>query len=521
MRPTEPARAVTLAWTAAGVLASLWYFGWLLQPGRAGAAVLFGLLLAADLFNGFHAFSFWLTSLRRPRDRPFEAPAAARVDVLIPTLDEPLEILARTVGAARRVRGAEVRVVVLDDGARPAVQRLARRLGADYLARPGSAGAKAGNLNAGLRETAVGGAPYVCVFDADHVPDPAFLERTLGYFVDARVGLVQTPQVYANAARGRLTHGAAQQQAVFFGPVCGGRDGWGSTFCCGTNFVARREALERTGGFPEDSVTEDIVLSAELVGLGYELAYVPEPLAVGLGPEDGRSYLAQQLRWATGCLDLLLRRPRLWRPLSWGQRWQYLVATSYWLAGWSVLVYLSLPAVRLLFGWQPVQDGSGAFAAHFLPYFLISIVNLARYTAGSYTLAGLAMTWGSFAIHVRATVRVVLGRPLGFAVTAKRALPGVPWGGFAANLAAVAVLLGACAGALAQGATPERVNNVAFALIDVLLVGAIVVFAAGQARATARAAAVPWPRAARLRPRPAPAHRTLPARHAADAQGVR
>lgn len=70
-------------------------------------------------------------------------------------------------------------------------------------------------------------------------------------------------------------------------------------FCCGTNVVFRRTALESVGGFPENSVTEDFELSVWFHEAGWRSSYVPEVLASGLGPEDLGSYVTQQHRWST------------------------------------------------------------------------------------------------------------------------------------------------------------------------------------------------------------------------------
>lgn len=487
-------RRVTALWALAGMAASVWYFGWLLHPDRVGVVWLFALLVAADLFNGAHAVSFWLTCLRRPRERPFALPSDARVDVLIPTYGEPLDVLERTLAAARAMDApGPVRLWLLDDAQRPEVAELALLAGAHYLARSERSGAKAGNLNHALAQTAAGGAELVAVFDADHAPRRGFLTHTLGWFTDPAVGLVQTPQVYANTAAGPLTRAAAEQQAIFFGPISRGRDGWGATFCCGTNFVARRTALEAVGGFPEDSVTEDIVLSARLSGQGWGLVYDPTPLADGLGPEDPRSYLRQQRRWAVGCLDLLLRRPGLLRGLPRTTRWQYLVATSYWLTGWTILLYLSLPVFRLVFGLPVITDPTGAFAVHFLPYFLIAVVGLGRVTDGAYTWRGLVLNWGSFAVHVQATLAVLRGRPGGFAVTSKRALSGTAWDLLWPNAAAAVVLLGVSAIALALEPSAAVLGNVSFAILGVALVTPIIVFARIQSRPPAPVEPTPAP----------------------------
>ena len=486
MNPLRFSRRITVLWSLAGVASMVWYFGWLLTAGVAGVPVLFGLLVLADAFNGFHALSFWATALRGPKERPFVPPPQdTRVDVLVPTYNEPAEILKRTVRAARRIRGAHVRVWLLDDGDRAEVADLARLLGVHYLAREDHQGAKSGNLNHALAATAPGGAPYVAVFDADHVPARGFLEQTLGYFADPDVALVQTPQVYANVEAGPLTRAAAEQQAIFFGPICVGKDGWDSAFCCGTNFVARRDRLEAVGNFPEDSITEDIVLSMRLIARGWSIAYLGRPLAWGLGPEDAGAYFGQQRRWAAGCLDLLLRRPGAWRGLSWAQRWQFTVATSYWLTGWTLLVYLSLPVVRLVFDAPVLVASANSFVVHFLPYFLLAIVSLGRFTIGAYSINGLALNWGCFWVHVRATVAVLAGRPGSFAVTPKHARPGVMWRVMTPNLVVAGVLLAACGYGLAQGVTPAVLGNVSFALLDAGLATLVVGFAVVQARRVA------------------------------------
>lgn len=225
---------------------------------------------------------------------------------------------------------------------------------------------------------------------------------------------------------------------------------------------------------------------------GWRLAYQPEPLADGLGPEDGRSYVSQQRRWATGCLELLFRRRALWWQLPRAQRWQYLVATSCWLSGWTILVYLALPFFALTLGWRPVSD-TGAFAVHFLPYFLAAVINLSRFTSGSYTLRGLAMNWGSFAIHIHSTIRAISGREHRFAVTAKRGASELPWALIVPNGTALVLLAGAIAAGARAGLTPSRVNNISFAAVDATLVSLIVVYALAQARALRARAALEAP----------------------------
>ena len=118
------------------------------------------------------------------------------VDVFVPVYKEPVDIVDLTVAAAAGLRGAEVRVWVLDDGNDDAMRDLAARYGVGYIRRDEHTGAKAGNINNALTLT---NAPFIAVFDSDHVADPSFLEATLGYMEDPAIAFVQTPQYYANA----------------------------------------------------------------------------------------------------------------------------------------------------------------------------------------------------------------------------------------------------------------------------------------------------------------------------------
>lgn len=94
---------------------------------------------------------------------------------------EDPRLVERALRAVVAMRG-EHTSWLLDDGADPCLARLARRLGAEYLTRPGTRDAKAGNINAALPRT---DADVIAIFDVDHVPEPEFLERSLGYFEDS------------------------------------------------------------------------------------------------------------------------------------------------------------------------------------------------------------------------------------------------------------------------------------------------------------------------------------------------
>ena len=470
-RPTGGARRKVRILSVLAIPLVLVYFTWLLQPERVGSPILYWILVAAEVFNVLQATGFWWTCWRM-RSRPAVPEGAegftAPVDVFVPTYDEPVEIVAPTVAAAVRMRGAHT-VHVLDDGNREEMREMAERLGARHVTRPVHEGAKAGNINHALGVTS---APFVAILDCDHVPDEHFLEATLGHMADERCAMVQTPQYYANHREGRVASAAWAQQALFFGPIACGKDGHDAMFCCGTNVLFRRAALADAGGFPTKSLTEDFELSLHLHERGWTTAYVPDVLTRGLGPEDMASYVSQQQRWARGCLSGIRTAMRARLPLR--MRAQYLLSSMFFLTGWTVLIYMAMPIIRILFGYQPLDTAhADQFLAVFAPYFGWSLLIVALVGGGSYTFGAFALQSASFWIHVQATVLTLFGRRGTFVVTPKtgerrRQLRPV-W----PTLVMLLVLCGVAVYGLVTGGTdPAKLNNVAFALVHVTVLSA-------------------------------------------------
>jgi cellulose synthase (UDP-forming) len=445
---------------------AVFYFAWLLHPQRIGQPVLYVLLLAAELFNAAQALGFWWTCAReRPHRRGTWDGPPPEVDVFIPVYDEPVAVVEPTVRAATKMTGAHVHVHVLDDGESDEIAAMAERAGACYIRRTVHHGAKAGNINHALLRTS---APFVVVLDCDHVPERNALEAMLPALGDERCAFAQAPQYYANADRGEVPAAAWGQQALFFGPIARGKDGHGAMFCCGTNVLFRRAALEDAGGFPQDSVTEDFELSIRLHERGWCSRYVPEVLAKGLGPEDMASYVSQQQRWSRGCLAAL---PAVWRSrMPFALKLQYALSASFVLTGWTVLVYMAFPVVRILTGAQPLAATTAdQFLGHFAPYFGLSLLAVTVLGGGSYTFKAFALQAASFWIHVQSTVLTVLRRRGGFVVTPKEGVAGPQPRAVTPTLVAVAVLIAVMVYGLMRDRDPATLNNVAFAGLHIVV----------------------------------------------------
>jgi cellulose synthase (UDP-forming) len=203
-------------------------------------------LVLAETYSLVDSLLFGLGMWRlRERGEPPPPPEDVTVDVFIATYNEPIELVMNTARAAQRITYPH-RTWILDDGNRPEMRAAAEAEGIGWLTRSADwAGmprhAKAGNLNNALLNT---DGEFMLILDADQVPHPEILDRTLGYFEDEKMALVQTPQFFVNVP---VEDPLGSQAPLFYGPIQQGKDGWNSAFFCGSNAVIRREALMQLG----------------------------------------------------------------------------------------------------------------------------------------------------------------------------------------------------------------------------------------------------------------------------------
>ena len=118
------------------------------------------------------------------------------VDILIPTYNEPVFLLRRTIIGCQALEYPQKKIYLLDDTRRLEMKELALELGCEYIIRQDNLHAKAGNLNHVIAHTE---SEFIVVFDADFIPTKNFLTRTVGFFQNEKVALIQTPQCFYNA----------------------------------------------------------------------------------------------------------------------------------------------------------------------------------------------------------------------------------------------------------------------------------------------------------------------------------
>jgi len=295
-------------------------FGWIWAQRAPRGPELLPYLAASLLIT--YAVASWLGRwallwrMRRPHHiDPEPQLRVAVVTTFVPEA-EPLQMLEQSVRAMVAIRYPHD-TWVLDEGDSPEVRTLCQRLGAIHFSRKAmpqywtneggfQAATKHGNYNAWLACTP-GRYDFVAAFDPDHIPEPTFLDRVLGYFRDDRVGYVQVPQVYYNQRVGLVARGAAEETYDYYSAHQMASYGIGQTILVGSHSTQRIAALESVGGFAAHDA-DDLLITVRYRAQGWEGVFVPEILALGITPVGWYSYLRQQMRWTRSIVDLKLRK---------------------------------------------------------------------------------------------------------------------------------------------------------------------------------------------------------------------
>jgi cellulose synthase (UDP-forming) len=358
-------------------------------------------------------------------------PRQPLVDVFICTYNEEEAILERTIIGALQLNHANKRVWVLDDGRREWLRDLADGLGANYLTRTDNSHAKAGNINNGLLHVASLDQPpdFVAILDADFVPMPNFLDRTLPLFRDQDVGVVQTPQHFINPDPLQSNLAATRvwpdEQRYFFDVVMASKDAWGAAFCCGTSSVIRFPALWSIGGLPTGSVTEDYLLTLRLKADGYRTIYLNERLSLGLAPEGLKEYITQRSRWALGFAQIV-RGPlgplRVGNGLTLIDRISLIDTFLYWFASYAFRVFgIIVPILYWLLDVRSVQADVVTTLGYFFPSFMAQIIIMGWMSQSRIVpvMSDVSQLLGASAILKAMTIGMFWPKGHKFQVTAK------------------------------------------------------------------------------------------------------
>jgi cellulose synthase/poly-beta-1,6-N-acetylglucosamine synthase-like glycosyltransferase len=294
----------------------------------------FGILLLLAILGAYRlrmVYNFWRYQHLVPQPKGLYAESELpRVTVQLPLFNEQyvVERLVENVVKLDYPRHL-LDIQVLDDSTDDTVQIASavvekfRQQGIDivYLHRTDRTGFKAGALENGLK-TAKG--ELVAVFDADFTPRPDFLRHVVHYFSDTRIGMVQTRWSHINRDYSLLTRIQEVLLDGHFVVEQTSRNRTGGFFNFnGTAGMWRRRAIEKSGGWQHDTLTEDTDLSFRAQLMGWRFVYLMDYDVPAELPVEMNAFKAQQRRWAKGLVQVGLKlMPRVWRNshLSFGQK---------------------------------------------------------------------------------------------------------------------------------------------------------------------------------------------------------
>ena len=361
-------------------------------PPIIGQILTIGYILTLILILGYSLLQFdllilYLKNQRRRKPAPPPPPAIwPAVTIQLPLYNEPLVVdrLIHAICALDYPRD-RLRIQVLDDS----TDNTSTRVGAlvkhyqergfliSHLRRTHRTGYKAGALQAGLQQTQD---TFIAIFDADFLPEPCFLKRTIPYLLEnERLAVVQARWRHLNDQYSLLTRWQAHQLNLHFRVEQTARAS-GNLFLQfnGTAGIWRKEAIQEAGGWQPDTLTEDLDLSYRVQLRGWQMEYLESVTAPAEVPVEIDAYKAQQYRWMKGGAETARKLlPVLWRadlPL------RLKLHGSYHLLGSSVFLLIlflaltSLPLIWLFDMGRIPQSALHIFGFALLTYFTIFLV---------------------------------------------------------------------------------------------------------------------------------------------------
>ncbi|MCB0156131.1 MAG: glycosyltransferase [Anaerolineae bacterium] len=248
-----------------------------------------------------------------PLEPPMEAATWPSVTVQLPIFNEAL-VVERLIDAVAKLEypAQRFQIQVLDDSTDETTQLAAARVeqyrqqgvNIELVHRRYRPGFKAGALRQALTQAS---GQFIAIFDADFVPEPDFLLKTIPHFAShSRLGFVQTRWGHLNRDYSLLT--AAQALALdghfVVEQTARNRSGLMMNFN-GTAGVWRRACIEAAGGWQADTISEDFDLSYRAQLAGWHCLFLPEVVAPAEIPPQLAAFKRQQFRWAKGSIQCL------------------------------------------------------------------------------------------------------------------------------------------------------------------------------------------------------------------------
>lgn len=283
---------------------------------------LLGLMAILGLYRLRMVYHFWRYKDIKPHPkRQFAEAELPRITVQLPLFNE-LYVVERLLEAVTKLDYPRhlLEIQVCDDStdetiiiAEAAVAKY-KAAGHDiyYLHRTDRTGFKAGALEHAMKQAS---GELLAIFDADFLPKPDCLRKMVDYFSDEQVGMVQMRWSHINADYSLLTRIQEIMLDGHFVVEQTSRNRTGAFFNFnGTAGMWRKQAIEWSGGWQHDTLTEDTDLSFRAQLMGWRYVYLLDDDVPAELPVEINAFKAQQRRWAKGLVQVGLKLiPRIWK----------------------------------------------------------------------------------------------------------------------------------------------------------------------------------------------------------------
>ncbi|TCI84456.1 cellulose synthase family protein [Tenacibaculum sp. M341] len=237
-------------------------------------------------------------------DNPEEVPY---VTIQLPVYNE-LYVMERLLDNIANIKYPKdkLEIQVLDDSTDESVETTAkqiekiRKTGLDiqHIRRENRVGFKAGALKEGLK---IAKGEYIAIFDADFLPKPCWLEKTVPYFKDEEIGVVQTRWGHINRDYSTLTKVQAFALDAHFSLEQVGRNSKGHFINFnGTAGIWRKQCIIDAGNWEGDTLTEDLDLSYRAQLKEWKFKYLEDVVTPAELPVVISAARSQQFRWNKG-----------------------------------------------------------------------------------------------------------------------------------------------------------------------------------------------------------------------------
>lgn len=286
---------------------------------------IYGLCLLLVFFYSVLQLSLAIAYVRNKKKKTeqakpiFDPSTAPMVTIQLPMFNE-LYVAERIIEtcAAFEYPVDKLQIQVLDDStdetkdviANKVAEVAARGVNIQHIHRVDRTGYKAGALDAAMDRVE---GDFIAIFDADFIPDPDFLIKTMPYFTDASVGVVQTRWGHINKSYSVLTELQAFGLNGHFAIEQGGRNASGHFINFnGTGGIWRKTCIVDAGGWEHDTLTEDLDLSYRAQIKGWKFRYLEDVIAPAELPITMSALKSQQHRWMKGGAECFVK---MWKTL--------------------------------------------------------------------------------------------------------------------------------------------------------------------------------------------------------------